>query len=83
MKVPMQLVPIAIVLAMLAALFKKCVTPVKMDASYSANTVAKHYAAHNPTSPLISGVIENEDAVKDRIVKSCKRLPDEFVLRKY
>ena len=41
-------------------------------ANYSANTVAKHYAAHNPTSPLISGVIEDEDVVKDRVVKSCK-----------
>lgn len=41
-------------------------------ANYSANTVAKHYAAHNQTSPLISGVIEDEDVVKDRVVKSCK-----------
>ena len=41
-------------------------------ANYSANTVAKHYAAHNPTSPLITGVIKDEDVVKDRIVKSCK-----------
>ena len=32
----------------------------------------KHYAAHDPTSPLISGVIEDEDVVKDRVVKSCK-----------
>ena len=41
-------------------------------ANYSINTVAKHYTAHNPTSPLISGVIEDEDVVKDRVVKSCK-----------
>ena len=41
-------------------------------ANYSANTVAKHYAAHNPTSPLITGIIKDEDVVKDRIVKSCK-----------
>lgn len=41
-------------------------------ANYSANTVAMHYAEHNPTSPLISGVIEDEDVVKDRVVKSCK-----------
>ena len=41
-------------------------------ANYSANTVAKHYAAHNPASPLISGVIDDEDVVKDRVVKSCK-----------
>lgn len=41
-------------------------------ANYSANTVVKHFAAHDSTSPLISGVIENGDVVKDRKVKSCK-----------
>lgn len=41
-------------------------------ANYSANTVAKHYASHNPESSLISGVIGDEDVVKDRVVKSCK-----------
>ena len=41
-------------------------------ANYSANTVAKHYASHNPESSLISGAIGDEDVVKDRVVKSCK-----------
>ncbi len=41
-------------------------------ANFSANTVIKHFAAHDPTSPLISGVIEDGDLVKDRIVQSCK-----------
>lgn len=41
-------------------------------ANYSANTVAKHYASHNPESSLISGAIGDEDIVKDRVVKSCK-----------
>ncbi len=41
-------------------------------ANYSANTVAKYFSAHDPSSPLISGTIETGDAVKDRTVKSCK-----------
>jgi len=41
-------------------------------ANFSGNTVNKHFAQHDPTSPLISGVILPDDVVKDRVVKSCR-----------
>jgi hypothetical protein len=42
-------------------------------ANYSQKTVEKNNMAHDPTSPLISGIILPEDEVKTREVKSCKR----------
>ncbi len=41
-------------------------------ANYSSNTVSKLSAAHDPCSPLISGVVGEDDIIKDRVVKSCK-----------
>jgi len=41
-------------------------------ANYSANTVSKLSAAHDPCSPLISGVVDDDDVIKERVVKSCK-----------
>lgn len=41
-------------------------------ANYSANTVSKLSAAHDPSSPLISGVVGDDDVIKERVVKSCK-----------
>ena len=41
-------------------------------ANYSSNTVSKLSAAHDPCSPLISGVVGEDDFIKDRVVKSCK-----------
>ena len=41
-------------------------------ATYSPQTVARNVKAHDPESPLISGRIQSEDMVKDRVIKSCK-----------
>ena len=41
-------------------------------ANFSPKTVAKQFMNHDPSSPLISGVIGEDDIVKEKVVKSCK-----------
>lgn len=41
-------------------------------ATYSPKIVMRNMAAHDPKSPLISGYIQPDDIVKDRVIKSCK-----------
>ena len=41
-------------------------------ANFSSKSVIGNYSAHDPTSPLISGVIMPDDVVKERVIKSCK-----------
>ena len=40
-------------------------------ANYSQNTVKRNAMAHNPESPLLYGVIGDDDVIKERDVKSC------------
>ena len=47
-------------------------------ANYSAKSVANNCGIHDPLSPLISGNIQPDDTVKERIVKSCKRCQLDF-----
>jgi len=42
-------------------------------ANYSSTTVLKNSGIHDPNSPLISGVITEEDVIKNREIKSCKQ----------
>lgn len=42
-------------------------------ATYSSKTVDRLSSLHDPSSPLISGVLGSEDIVKERVVKSCKQ----------
>jgi hypothetical protein len=41
-------------------------------ANYSKNAVNGNFAKHNPTSPLISGEVGEEDIIKEREAKSCR-----------
>lgn len=42
-------------------------------ANYSAKTVERLSSQHDPTSPLISGVVGPDDIIKERQMKSCKQ----------
>jgi len=39
-------------------------------ANYNQGTVEKNFAQHNPTSPLLSGFLENNDKIIEREIKS-------------
>ena len=41
-------------------------------ATHSENSVLKNSSLHDPLSPLISGQIQDDDVIKERIIKSCK-----------
>lgn len=49
-------------------------------ANYSANTVEKNFNAHDLTSPLLFGMIDENDVIKDREVKSCKDCQINFLI---
>lgn len=42
-------------------------------ANYSEKTVIKKHGIHDPNSPLISGMITEEDVIKERKIYSCKQ----------
>ncbi len=41
-------------------------------ATHSENSVLKNSSLHDPLSPLISGQIQDDDVIKERIIESCK-----------
>jgi DNA repair photolyase len=43
-------------------------------ANYSQNSVSRNCAEHNPLSPLISGNVEKDDRITDRIAQSCSNV---------
>lgn len=42
-------------------------------ANYSEKTVIKKHGIHDPSSPLISGIITEEDVIRERKINSCKQ----------
>lgn len=42
-------------------------------ANFSEKTVIKNHCIHDPNSPLISGIITEEDVVREREIHSCKQ----------
>ena len=47
-------------------------------ANYSQKSVERNCAEHNPLSPLISGDVDKDDRITDRIVKSCRNVQEKF-----
>lgn len=41
-------------------------------ATHNDNSVLKNSSLYDPLSPLISGQIQADDVIKERIIKSCK-----------
>ena len=42
-------------------------------ANFSEKTVIKNHGIHDPSSPLISGIITEEDVIREREMHSCKQ----------